>query len=119
MSAGIARRMSRKNPAPASRARQGKVIRFGAGRGPQAQGDNGDDFAELFQVEPFLRNQVSLQQINHLRNRIDSEGLPTVAKELGVCETTILRVCAGFGHRLERGTAQVLREYFASNKAKS
>jgi len=110
------RRVARRNPAPSARECAAKAIRFGAGRGPQAAGDTGSDFTELFNVEPFLRNQVTMQQINHLRNRIDSEGLASVCKEIGMCETTLLRVCAGFGHRLERGTAQVLREYFAENK---
>lgn len=116
---GTARREARKNPSPSMRLRDGKQVKFGAGRGPQAPGDNGDDFTELFNVEPFLRNQITLNQINHLRNRIDSEGLTAVAKEIELDGMVLLRVCAGFGHRCTPGSAQVLRDYFAEAKVRS
>lgn len=83
---------------------------------PQARGDNGDDFAELFGVEPFLRNQVTVKQIDHLRNRLDSEGPRQVLEDIGICETSLLRLCAGFGHRNTRAVAAKVREYFAGAK---
>lgn len=76
----------------------------------RASDDN--SFTALFDVEPFLRNQVTKTQIDHLRNRIDGEGLRTVATDVGVDQTTLLRVCAGFGHRLTPTTAGMFRDYF-------
>lgn len=53
-----------------------------------------------------------MSEINQLRNWIDTEGLPKVARDLELSEVVVLRVCAGFGHRLMPSTARKVREYF-------
>ena len=49
--------------------------------------------------------------MNRLRDLIDREGSPRAAELVGVCEITLLRVCAGFGHRLRPPTAAAVRKY--------
>jgi hypothetical protein len=90
--------------------RNGKVIKFGKSAPQAAGGDS--ELTALFGVEPFLRNQVTKEQVDHLRLRIDSEGLPKVAESLGINQITVLRLCAGFGHRLMPGSAEKIRGYF-------
>lgn len=69
------------------------------------------EMTELFAIERFDRNELSLSEINRLRNWIDTAGMPTVARELGLTDAVVWKACAGFGHRLMPRTAQVLREY--------
>jgi len=70
------------------------------------------EMTELFQIERFDRNELSLSEINKLRNWVDTAGMPTVAAALGVTDNVVWKACAGFGHRLMPRTAQILREYF-------
>lgn len=72
-----------------------------------------DAIAALYDIGPYDRNQISLSQINRLRELVDTRGGPRAAELVGVCEVTLLRVCAGFGHRLQPPTAAKLREWFA------
>lgn len=100
--------------AAGARTRGGR-IHFGKSQmRAQEPGENGDDFVELFGVEPFLRNQVTKENILHLQNRVDSEGTPKVAESLGISEVTLLRVMAGFGHRLQPKCAAKVRGYFGA-----
>lgn len=96
-------------------ARSGRVIKFGKPR-PQAAGEP-SDLAALFGVEPFLRNQVTKENIDHLRNRIDSEGIAKVAESLELSIQALLYVCSGFGHRCRPTTAQKIRGYFGTEAA--
>lgn len=66
----------------------------------------------LFELGRFERNQLSRQQIDVLRNMIDNEGTPRAAAALEISEVTLLRVCAGFGHRLSPKTAAKIRQFF-------
>lgn len=70
--------------------------------------------AKLFDIGPFDRNAVTRSQIDRLRDLIDREGLPRASEKVGVTDTTLLRVCAGFGHRLRPPTAAKIREYFGA-----
>ncbi|HEY2735943.1 MAG TPA: hypothetical protein VGI70_18225 [Polyangiales bacterium] len=82
-------------------------------RKPKAvKSDHLDELAALFDLGPYDRNQLTRADIDHLRNRIDSEGLAPVAKELEISEIALLRACAGFGHRLMVRTAAKIRAYF-------
>lgn len=75
-------------------------------------GSMSDAFKKLFDIGPYHRNELSMKQIDRLRDLIDTEGLPRASHKIGVDQTTLLRVCAGFGHRLRPGTAAKVREYF-------
>lgn len=74
-----------------------------------------DELAALFDLGPFDRNQLNRDQIDKLRQWIDDVGLPTVAKELEVTHLTVLRVCAGFGHRMTPRCSAKFRKYFGIN----
>lgn len=67
---------------------------------------------KLYDIGPYDRNQISLGQINRLRDLVDNKGLQNAAMFVGLSELTLLRVCAGFGHRLRPKTAEKLREFF-------
>jgi hypothetical protein len=100
-----------------SAARGAKLFRLPSkhkGRPRKSRGDL-DELAALFDLGPFDRNQVNRDQIDQLRQWIDEAGLPTVSKELEVSSIAILRVCAGFGHRMTPKTASKIRKYFGIN----
>lgn len=68
-------------------------------------------FASLFSIGPYERNRVTRAEIDKLRNLIDHEGIVKTCKILKLSEITILRICAGFAHRLTTPTAQRLSAY--------
>lgn len=70
-----------------------------------------ESLEELFGVEPFHRNEITLSEINRLRNLIDERGAYPVAAELNVQGATLLMVTSGFGHRLQPKTAERVRDY--------
>lgn len=70
-----------------------------------------DDLESLFDIGRFERNEITLAEINKLRNVIDCEGMPTAVAEIGLSDTTLLRVCAGFAHQLQSSTRKVIREW--------
>lgn len=74
------------------------------------------ELADLFDLEPYDRNQVSKAQINQLRDWVDVAGLPAVSAKLDVSSEAVLRVCAGFGHRLQARTAAKMRRYFEEGR---
>jgi hypothetical protein len=65
----------------------------------------------LLRIEPFHRNEVTAREIDRLRDMIDQQGPRQVAKLVGVNQLTLLRVAAGFGHKLVPHTAEKLREF--------
>ena len=67
--------------------------------------------AKLYRIEPYHRNEISPAQIDRLRDLIDRIGFPEAAAEIGIHKSTLLTVCAGFGHKLMPGTAEVIRKY--------
>lgn len=67
--------------------------------------------AKLFSLGTYDRNQITQPQIDRLRELVDTLGGPTAAERVGVCEITLLRVCAGFGHRLRPETAAKVRKF--------
>jgi hypothetical protein len=72
--------------------------------------------SQLYSIGNYDRNQLSLTQIDRLRDLIDTLGGPTAAERVGVCEITLLRVCAGFGHRLRPETAAKVRKFLHGSK---
>lgn len=70
-----------------------------------------ESLEELFGVEPFLRNEISLAEINRLRALIDERGARPVADDMEVKDATLLMVTSGFGHRLARKTAERVRDF--------
>ena len=92
-------------------------IKPGVVRRSRRAGSPPEDLAALFDLGPFDRNQITRGQIDKLRNWVDTEGLPTVCKELEMDGLTIMRVCAGFAHRLMPRSAAKLRAFFAERKS--
>lgn len=72
--------------------------------------------AHLFAIGPYDRNQITTAQMDRLRDMIDKLGGPTAAERVGVCEITLLRVCAGFGHRLRPETAEKVRKFLSGGR---
>lgn len=70
-----------------------------------------DGLATLLSIGPYDRNQLTQAQIDRLREMIDTLGGQRAAERVGVNELTLLRVCAGFGHRLRPETAAKLRKW--------
>lgn len=65
----------------------------------------------LLRIEPFHRNEITLRQIDRLRDLIDHQGPKKVAATIGIDPLTLLRVTSGFGHKLRPDTAAKLREF--------
>lgn len=78
---------------------------------PRKHGKADESLEELFGVEPFLRNEISVSEINRLRALIDERGAGPTADELEVSDATLLLVTSGFGHRLTRKTAERVRDF--------
>lgn len=70
------------------------------------------NITELFDLGGrFDRNEITREEIDKLRNMIDSDGVHKVASDVGVHAQTLYAVCAGFGHRLARKTAAKVRDF--------
>jgi len=70
------------------------------------------NIAELFDLGGrFDRNEITASEIDKLRNMVDSDGWNKTADDIGVDRATLMTVCAGFGHRLQRKTAAKIRDY--------
>ena len=70
------------------------------------------NITELFDLGGrFDRNEITRDEIDKLRNLIDSEGVRKVAEDIGVTHPVLYCVCAGFGHRLTRKTAAKIRDF--------
>ena len=67
--------------------------------------------AKLFQIERYDRNELSISELNRLRDIIDTKGLDNAAEFVGVDGVSLLRACAGFAHRLMPRTAEKLRKF--------
>lgn len=102
------RKAQKRNEAPQSKHVRGASI---LGK-PRKRGKAEDEsLEELFGVEPFHRNEISLSEINRLRSRIDERGASPVAIEMEVEPATLLLVTSGFGHRLQPKTAERVRDF--------
>lgn len=87
------------------------VVSLGAPRRVRG-GTGASNITELFDLGGrFDRNEVTAEEINKLRNMIDSDGLPATAKLLEVHREALLMLCAGFGHRNMRKTAAKIRDF--------
>lgn len=74
--------------------------------------DRPDNLIKLFELGPYDRNRVTREQIQYLRDLIDSDGGPATAKSMGISEITMYRVASGFAHQLRPPTAKKVREFF-------
>lgn len=78
---------------------------------PRKHGKADESLEELFGVEPFHRNEITLGEINRLRGWIDERGAQPVADDMEVESATLLLVTSGFGHRLQPKTAERVRDF--------
>lgn len=78
---------------------------------PRKHGKADESLEELFGVEPFHRNEITLGEINRLRSQIDERGAGPVADDVEVDRATLLLVTSGFGHRLRPKTAERVRDF--------
>lgn len=95
-----------------------------AGRGAMSLGEprrvrggsgGSSNITELFDLGGrFDRNEVTREEIDKIRNMIDSDGLRQTAELLGVSHGALLYCLAGFGHRNTRKVAAKLREFLRS-----
>lgn len=82
---------------------------------PRRVRSGASNITELFDLGgKFDRNEVTADEINKLRQMMDSEGVTPTAKLLEVSREALLLLCSGFGHRNSRKTAAKFREYFRS-----
>ena len=70
-----------------------------------------DSLAKLYDINRYDRNELTLAQINRIREIMDLQGFARAAEMIGVCQTTILKVTSGFGHKLALSTAEKIREF--------
>jgi len=70
--------------------------------------------AKLYDIPRYDRNELTLNQINRLRELIDLKGMPSAVEFTGIGENVLLRVCAGFGHRLKAKSAAKVREFLSA-----
>ncbi len=103
------RRAAAKSTTPVRTARLYKL--------PKRRRAGANDLEDLFEIPRYDRNEVTLSEINRLRDMIDKYGMPYAVKEVGVSDSTLLRVCAGFGHLLTTPTRQIVREYLRGSRA--
>lgn len=73
-----------------------------------------DAVAKLYDVGPYDRNQVTLPQINRVRDIIELQGFERAAELIGVCQNTVLKMTSGFAHKLRADTAAKVREFLGS-----
>ena len=95
------------------------VARSSKRRPPKAKGRevvSAESISKLYDIGPYDRNQVSLSQINRLRDMLELEGLPRTCELVGVCDVTLLRVTSGFAHKLRADTAARVRAFFGASK---
>lgn len=59
----------------------------------------------------YDRNELTADEINKLREMIDSDGKTAAAEQIGVCTESLLTATSGFGHRLMRKTATKIRDF--------
>jgi hypothetical protein len=78
---------------------------------PQEQKRDPSNLVALFSIGPYERNRITRSEIDRLRNLIDKEGLEKVSKIVKLSQLTLLRICAGFAHRLTTPTAKRLSAY--------
>lgn len=102
------RKAHKRNEAPQSKHVRGASV-LGKPRKRSAKAD--ESLEELFGVEPFHRNEISVAEINRLRTLIDERGANPTAEDLGVADATLLMVTSGFGHRLQPKTAERIRDF--------
>lgn len=102
------RKAHKRNEAPQAKNVRGASV-LGKPRKRSAAQD--ESLEELFGVEPFHRNEISVAEINRLRNMIDIAGACNTAADLEVHPSTLLMVTSGFGHRLKPMTAGRIREF--------
>jgi hypothetical protein len=77
-----------------------------------------ESLAKLYDIPRYDRNELTLNQINRLRELIDLKGMPSAVEFTGIGENVLLRVCAGFGHRLKAKNASKVREFLSGNTKK-
>lgn len=72
--------------------------------------------AKLYDVGPYRRNEITLSQINRLRDMIELIGREAAAQRIGVCVSTMLAVTSGLGHKLRPETAAAVRAFLDGGK---
>lgn len=107
------RKARKRNEAPSTKNVRGAGV-LGKPRKRSAKLKADESLEELFGVEPFHRNEITLREIDRLRTLIDEKGAFPVAAEVTVPAATLLLVTSGFGHRLQPKTAERVREFLRS-----
>lgn len=72
--------------------------------------------AKLYDIGPYNRNEIKVSQIDRLREVMDLQGFERAAELVGVCQTTLLKITSGFGHKLRPDTAAKIREFLGVGK---
>lgn len=65
----------------------------------------------LMSLGNYDRNELSLEDIDKIRDLIDRLGAPTAAEKTGCSEQVLYKTCAGFAHRLLPTTAAQIRKF--------
>lgn len=68
-------------------------------------------FAKLLSLGYYDRNELTIEELDRLRDLIDTLGEATAAERVGVGPHCLMRVCAGFAHRCRPGTGAKIRKY--------
>lgn len=71
---------------------------------------------KLYDIGTYDRNQISLAQINRLREIMDLQGFDVAAKLTGLSQVTLLKVTSGFAHKLQIRTTAKLREFLTGKR---
>lgn len=68
-------------------------------------------FAKLLSLGTYDRNELTVDELDKLRDMIDTLGEATAAERVGVGPHCLMRVCAGFGHRCRPETGAKIRKF--------
>ena len=72
--------------------------------------------AKLYDIGPYNRNEIRVSQIDRIREVMDLQGFERAAELVGVCQTTLLKIMSGFGHKLRPDTAAKVRAFLGESK---
>lgn len=107
------RKARKRNEAPSTKNVRGAGV-LGKPRKRSAKLKADESLEELFGVEPFHRNEITLREMDRLRAMIDERGARPTADDMKIRDATLLMVTSGFGHRLQPKTAERVREFLRS-----
>lgn len=75
-------------------------------------------FAKLLSLGTYDRNELTVDDLDRIRDLVDTLGEKEAAERVGVGAHCLMRVCAGFGHRCRPETGAKIRKFLGLRRVK-